>query len=210
MKVVVFGATGNTGAEVVTACVSAGYQVVAAVRRPEAVTARAGVSVAQIDLSDSSSVEAAMEGCDVVVSGLGLGGLGAARECATFYSDGVRTLRTAMRATGVKRIIVMSSSGVQEEAGAPWYYNLLLRRYVMNTYIDMARMETILEESGDLQFTCVRLPYLVREGQGKLIVGDRTVGSAQFKLSYKDAALFIVDEIAAGKWIGCHPVPSYA
>ncbi len=210
MKVVVFGATGATGLEIVKSAAKLGHTVVAAARRPEAIEAPEGVTTMRMDLDDEASLRDAMRGCDVVVSAVGTGGLSAARKPTTLYSTGTRALRSAMRKEGVKRIIVLSSGGVEEEAGAPWFYNNILRRYVMNTYLDMARMEAILEESAEeIEFTSVRLTYLGNWGSKQYIVGDRTLGKGAFKISYEDAGMFVAKEIEERKWINGFPVPSY-
>ncbi|MEM8799505.1 MAG: NAD(P)H-binding protein, partial [Pseudomonadota bacterium] len=144
MRIIVFGANGSTGQEIVRQSLAAGHSVVGAVRRPETLSQFQGIEVRKIDLSDQTSIEAAISGADAVVSALGHGGLKASARFTTLYSDSTRRFRAAMRATGVKRLIVLSSGGVVEDAAAPGFYTKLLRRYLINTYVDMARMETIL------------------------------------------------------------------
>jgi hypothetical protein len=114
-----------------------------------------------------------------------------------------------MRAKGVKRIIVLSSGGTVEDAKAPWFYTKLLRRYLLNTYTDMARMETVLEESDDLEWTSVRLTYL-RKGPSKpFIVEEGRIGRGNFQIHFVDAARFIVEELEDRQWINRHPVLGY-
>lgn len=211
MRVAVFGATGSTGTEIVGQCAARGHQVVAAARRPEAVSAPDGVQVKQISLDDDSSLRSAVAGCDVIVSALGdRGGLSGARRGTNLYSSAARALRKAMREEGVKRLIMLSSAGVQEDEGSSWIFNMLLRRYVMNLYLDMSRMEAILEESvPEIEFTVVRLPFLFGTKSSEFIVGDRALGNGAFRISYVDAARFVVQEIEERKWINGFPVPSY-
>lgn len=56
MKVVVLGATGNVGAEVVKQAAAAGNDVVAYVRRPEAVVTHDHVRVVKPEFTDGLSV----------------------------------------------------------------------------------------------------------------------------------------------------------
>lgn len=209
MRIVVFGANGSTGREIVKQGIAAGHQMVGAVRRPETLSDIEGIEVAKIDLSDGAALEAAMAGADVVVSALGHGGLKASSKFTTLYSDSTRAFRQAMRATGVKRILVLSSGGVVEDAAAPGFYTKLLRRYLINTYVDMARMETILEESADLEWTCVRLTFLRKGPTKRFLVKDRQIGEGTFQIHFVDAAKFIVDEISARSWVNAHPVLGY-
>ena len=111
---------------------------------------------------------------------------------------------------GVGRIIVLSSGGVEHDAAAPWFYRALLRKQLINTYLDMARMETILEESEDIEWTAVRLTYLLSGDSREYLVADRTLGRGDFRIHFVDAAAFIAEEIDERRWIGKHPVIGYA
>lgn len=209
MQITVFGANGQTGAEIVNQLVLRGHTVTAAVRRPATIPARDGVKVCKIDLQDQHSIVAALKGSGAVVSALGTGGLRSARQRTTLYSDSMKQIRQAMRRVGIKRVIALSSSGVDEEDNAPSFYNLIIRRYIMNTYIDMARMETILAESEDLEWTSVRLSYLVNCGSKQYAVRDRELGEGTFKIGYRDAADFVATEVEQGQWIRKLPALAY-
>ncbi|WP_299294918.1 NAD(P)H-binding protein [uncultured Tateyamaria sp.] len=209
MRIVVVGANGTTGQEVVTQALAAGHEVIGAVRRPEALSHIKGVKVAKIDLSDAGTLSTAMQGADVVISTLGHGGIGAAMKFTTLYSDATRTIRTAMRAAGVKRIMVLSSGGTVDNDMAPGFYTRLLRRLLINTYTDMARMETILEESPDLEWTIVRLTYLRKGPTKPFLAQEGKLDRGNFQIHFVDAARFIVDELTAREWINAHPVLGY-
>ena len=209
MRIVVIGANGTTGQEIVTQALAAGHDVVGAVRRPETLSHIKGVEMAKIDLSDADTLAAAMQGADAVISALGHGGVGAAMKFTTLYSDATRTIRTAMRVAGVKRIMVLSSGGTVDNDKAPGFYTKLLRRLLINTYTDMARMETILEESEDLEWTSVRLTYL-RKGPSKpFLAQEGKLDRGNFQIHFTDAARFIVGELTAREWINAHPVLGY-
>lgn len=209
MKVTVFGANGDTGQEIVTAFLTRGCTVVCAVRRPEAIEPKEGVTVVKIDLTDPSTVKAAVSNCDVVISALGSGGLKQERQTTELYSQATCAIRTAMRECSVKRIIVLSSGGVEEEDKAPWFYNNIIRRYIMNTYLDMTRMETILEESDDLEWTAVRITYLLKGPSKPYLVENRTLGKGSFKIHYVDVADFVAKEVDERNWIRKMPVIGY-
>ena len=71
MKIVVLGATATTGAPVVDEALAAGHEVVALVRRPEAVAARDGLTVTCGLVEDVAAMRAAFAGADAVISCLG-------------------------------------------------------------------------------------------------------------------------------------------
>lgn len=209
MQITVFGANGDTGSEIVKFLIESGHRVVCAVRRPETITTGPNKLVAKIDLTDHASLLCAMRGSSAVISALGTGGIKKARQPTTLYSDATRAIRAAMRELGLKRIVVLSSSGVDEEDAAPWFYNALLRRYIMNSYIDMARMETILEESPDLDWTVVRLTYLVKHDSKPFLAQDGELDKGNFKIGYVDAGKFVAKEVVANEWVHKHPVLGY-
>ena len=209
MRIVVIGANGATGQEIVTQALAAGHSVIGAVRRPETLSHIKGVEVAKIDLSNPDTLAAAMQGADAVISALGHGGLGASMKFTTLYSDATRNICNAMRRTGVKRIIVLSSGGTVDNPKAPSFYTKLLRRLLINTYVDMARMETILEETDDLDWTVVRLTYLLKGPSMPFLAEEGMLSRGNFKIHIIDAARFIVSELAARNWIKARPVLGY-
>ena len=75
MKLIIFGATGGTGQQVVTQALVQAHTVTAFVRRPEAVTTRhANLTIVQGDIVDAATVAVAVAGQDVVLSALGTRG----------------------------------------------------------------------------------------------------------------------------------------
>lgn len=209
MRIVVIGANGTTGQEIVTQAQAEGYDVVCCVRRPNTLAHLQGVEIVKIDLSNIESLTRAMKGADIVVSALGHGGIRAAMKSTTLYSDATRNIRTAMRKASVKRILVLSSGGTVDNDKAPAFYTKFLRRLLINTYTDMARMETILEETQDLEWTSVRLTYL-RKGPSKpFLVEEGKLSRGNFQIHYADVGKFIVNEFSAKQWINAHPVLGY-
>ncbi len=73
MKLLVFGATGGTGREIVAQGLDQGHVVTAFVRNPAAITTKhEKLKLAQGDVLDYPSVEAAVQGQDAVLSALGV------------------------------------------------------------------------------------------------------------------------------------------
>ncbi|MDR6320414.1 NAD(P)-dependent oxidoreductase [Actinoplanes couchii] len=68
----VLGATGATGRLMVSAALDRGLAVTALARDPARVPDRPGLTVVAADVGDPASVARAVDGCDVLVSGLGV------------------------------------------------------------------------------------------------------------------------------------------
>ncbi len=161
----VFGATGGTGRELIGQAVAAGHDVVAVARRPEAVGAAHGrLRVVGAQLTDADVLARALDGVDVVVSVLGVSSLRQARRGTTVHSAGTRAVRHAMSRAGVRRIVAVSSGGVQDEPVGDWLYDRVVRpAFLAPLYADMRIMERELRET-DLDWTVVR-PSFLRGGQ---------------------------------------------
>jgi putative NADH-flavin reductase len=142
MNIVVFGATGDTGRQVLELAAAAGHTVTAFARDPKAVTA-AGARVVAGDVLDPDAVLRAVDGADAVVSALGIG---YSRAATTVYSAGAAHIIKAMPATGATRFPCVSTTSmaprawtadpVQRTLGA-----LVLHPMLRRPYAAMALME---------------------------------------------------------------------
>jgi len=102
MKLVVFGASGKTGILLVYQALEKGHEVTAFARKPESVTIRHDrLRVLQGDILQYYQVRAAVEGCDAVLSTLGV----YSRKPTTVLSEGTSNITRAMKECGVKRLI---------------------------------------------------------------------------------------------------------
>jgi putative NADH-flavin reductase len=160
MNIVVFGATGGTGRQVLELAAAAGHTVTAFARDPKAVTA-AGARVVAGDVLDPDAVLRAVDGADAVVSALGIG---YSRAATTVYSAGTAHIIKAMLATGATRFQCVSTTSmaprawtadpVQRALGA-----LILHPMLRRPYADMALMEQSVLASA-LDWTLVRAARL--------------------------------------------------
>jgi len=205
LKVAVFGANGATGQRIVTTLLACGQVVIACARRPETMDGK-GVTVRKIDFSDPSSTTNAIIGCDAVISAVG----SRSSTSTSVYSVSARAIRAGMRACGIRRLVVLSCEGVEEGFEVPRVLANLRRRIGMNRYLDIVRMETILEETMDLDWTVVRLTNLVDVKSRPYMVENRVLEKGSLKISYNDVADFIAKELVLNKWIRMFPVLGYS
>ncbi|MEV0681256.1 NAD(P)H-binding protein [Actinosynnema sp. NPDC050436] len=152
MKITVFGSSGGTGIQVVTRARAAGHDVTAVVRRPNGKDAVA-------DVGDVESIGSVIAGADVVVSAIGSRGRGP----TTVQTDSAENIVAAMGARGVRRLVVVSNSGMvvddQDTLPSRYLVKPILRRVLKGPWEDMAEMERVIRASG-LEWTIVRPPRL--------------------------------------------------
>jgi putative NADH-flavin reductase len=160
MKLVVFGANGKTGRRLTRQALEAGHHVAAVTRRPDAFPiAHEHLDVVPGDVCVKDDVVNAVHGADAVLSTLGVP---FSRDPISMYSAGVANIVTAMRRSGVTRIVAVSSSAVdpRPHADGGFVLNrvlqpLITRTVGKSTYADMTAMETLLAGS-DLDWTVLR------------------------------------------------------
>lgn len=113
MKVIVFGATGGVGREVVKQAAGKGHQVTAFVRTPAKLDVKhKNLTVIQGDAFNPGEVAAAIAGHDAVVSCLGSS---KGMKKSTELQDMTKNIVAGMEAHGVKRIIYTASAGIHKE-----------------------------------------------------------------------------------------------
>jgi putative NADH-flavin reductase len=159
MKLVVVGAAGRTGSLVVARALENKHAVTAVVRDPSKVTiSDPGLTVAQADVMDPETLFAPLAGKDAVVVVLGVPN----RSTNTVFSDGIRNVLAAAEAGGVRRVIAISSAGL-ETNHLPLAQKLVAQfvvdRLFRNIHLDLHRMEDVLELSST-DWTIVRVPML--------------------------------------------------
>ena len=111
MRIVVFGASGGTGANVVDRALAEGHEVVAAARRPDAVRARDRLTIVRCDVLDAAAVAAAMSGGEAVICTIGPA---SNRKPGTVISVGTRNLVAGCVACGITRFVFESGLMVSD------------------------------------------------------------------------------------------------
>ncbi|MGI5175424.1 NAD(P)-dependent oxidoreductase [Dactylosporangium sp. CA-152071] len=159
-RLAVFGANGATGRVLVGQALTAGHHVAAVVRRPDEFPLRhERLDVIAADVLDERAVDAAVAGRDAVLSALGVR---AGKQPVSVYSRGAANIVAAMRRHGVRRVVVVTSAGVDPRpySGGGFLFNRVMLPYVTRVlgrtlYDDMRRMEELLRAS-DVDWTAVR------------------------------------------------------
>jgi putative NADH-flavin reductase len=160
MKLVIFGATGPTGRQVVQQAIAAGHDVTAVTRSPpSAPTEMPRVRFVRADVADARQVLVALDAADAVISTYGVP---YTRHRVSVYSEGMANIIAAMVRQGVSRLVCVTSTSIApgEAPGESFLWRKvfvpLLRGTVGRTlYDDMERMEALVVQS-TLDWTIVR------------------------------------------------------
>jgi len=201
MRVVVFGATGGTGTNVVGQALAAGHEVVAAVRRPAAVQARDRLAIVQCDVLDAAAVAAAMTGGDAVICTIGPA---SNRKPGTLISVGTRNLHAGCMGGGINRFVFESGIMVSDghELSASGRFAIRMAGLI---YSGLKADKVIAEASitaSPLDWVIVRPPTL-RHGPatGQFIAAPAARVAPSKAIPHADCAAALIKAVTEPQWI---------
>jgi putative NADH-flavin reductase len=196
LRLLIIGATGGTGRELVQQALAQGHHVTAMVRTPSKMdTQHPNLRVLRGDVMDYNSVELAMLGQEAVLSALGhTHFFGPSR----ILSEGTRNILKAMKSCRVRRFVCESSLGVGDAVGRLGLpATLLFAPSLLAFYLhDRVRQEELIARS-EADWIIVRPPVLTnrpararyRHGPD---VGNYIVGNT---ISRADVADFMLKQL---------------
>jgi putative NADH-flavin reductase len=195
MKLMIFGATGGTGARLLDQALEAGHDVTILARNPTSIS-RENVTVLQGNVLNPRPWQSLVAGQDAVLSCLGSIDR---KHATTVYSEGTANILAAIRSGGVRRLICLSSAGLDIAPETPLAQRLVTRlviqRIYRHGYADMAKMENLVTAS-DTDWTVIRPPMLTN---GPLRAEYRTAANAHLtnpkSISRADLAHYILNHI---------------
>ena len=206
MKVAILGATGRGGKRMIAEAVSRGHTVTAISRSAADQPAQKNVKAVNCDIADTKALTEAIRGHDAVIAtwrpkpGSG--------DAWASIKNGFNSLLTAMRAAGVKRVMVMGGAGSLEYS--PGVLNID-RPDFPEAWKDGSRAGTqqldMLREVKDLEWTYLSPAHEIFEGErtGKFrLGGDQLVmdKDGNSKISFEDYAVAMIDELEKPKHTG--------
>jgi putative NADH-flavin reductase len=210
-RVLIVGATGGTGRQLVAQALARGLAVTALVREASRLQMEhERLAIVQGDVLDATSLEAAMRGQEAVLSALGHKRY---FHPTRILSEGTRNIVTAMAAHGVRRLICETSLGIGDSAGRlGLYYTFFVIPVILPFYYwDKTRQERIIAES-KADWVIVR-PALLTNGprRDRLRHGSR-VGSFLWtvRVSRADVAAFMLDQLESNHYLHAAPGVSRA
>jgi len=194
MKLLVLGATGGTGLEIVRQALEHGHSVTALVRSPERLKPfQDRITIKQGDLLNSAELEQVIKGQDAVVSGFGPR-VPVSKADANLLQQFAVALTSAMLHAGVRRVIVESVAFLFKDSIIPPAY-LLGRLFFPGIVADSSAMEEVFAKSG-LDWTIARPPELTdKPYTGKYRVREGHLPRFGFKISRADVADFMLKAV---------------
>jgi len=206
MKVLIIGATGGTGKQLVEQALDRNYNVTAFVRKPSKLKiSHDRLKILQGNVLDLDSLNKAVAGQDVVLCALGHKRW---LHPTKILSEGTRNIITAMEKNNLKRFICETSLGIGNSFGKMGlYYTFFVIPFILQFYFwDKYRQEKIIQSS-NLDWTIVR-PGVLTNGsaKGKYKHGSK-IGNWFYtvKISRADVASFMLDQIEEKTYLNSSP-----
>ena len=193
MLIALIGATGNVGSRVAAEALARGHQVTGISRHPEKLAPRTGLASVRGDIAEPDALARALAGHDAVVSS------------ARFLGTDPRSLLSAVRKSGVKRLLVVGGAGSLEVApgtaliDAPEFPAAYKpEASAGREFLNVLRAETVLDWtflSPSALFAPGARTGKFRLGGDQLLVG----ADGQSRVSMEDYAVALVDELESPK-----------
>jgi putative NADH-flavin reductase len=206
MKIVVFGASGRTGKQVVKQALENGYQVIAFARTPTKLDVNhENLTFIQGDVQQTDKVEEAVRGAEAVISVLG-----PTNNIPDYQvSRGMDNVLAAMQDYGVRRLVVSIGAGVRDPQDRPGLIDQviawMLRTFSRHVYEDMRRVDERVRAS-DRDWVIVRVPMLTG-GPKKGTIQTGYIGQGVgARLTRADLAEFLLKQVEGDKYL--HQAPA--
>ncbi|RXH56452.1 NAD(P)-dependent oxidoreductase [Granulicella sibirica] len=195
MKVVLYGATGKSGAVILKELVDRGHTVVAAARKPENVDKLPNVTAVQDDLTDLATTTSIIQGADAVVSALG-----PPPENTDALLAPSALLVSAIEQAGGPRLIVVGGAGSLFVAPGVTLHEsgYLPAPYLPISATHVQLLESIKKSSIDWTYFSPAGFFEPGERTGKFRLGkDDLIADATgtSRISFEDYAIALVDEL---------------
>jgi uncharacterized protein len=195
MNVVVYGATGNSGSEIVKELVARGHKVTGVARKVDSLKDKPGVTAKVDDLSNVDAIAAIIKGADVVVTAYQ-----PPADNTDALIDVTKRQIEAVKKAGGTRLVVVGGAGLLEVAPG---VTLIKSGYLPAEYLPIATSHEkalgVLRGS-DIDWTYLSpgAYFVPGERTGKFRLGTKELVSdakGESKISFADYAIAIVDEL---------------
>jgi len=199
MKLVIFGATGKSGLEIIKQSLTKGDVVTAFVRDPSKLEVEHEyLKIIQGDVFEVASVGQAIQGQEAVVCALGSSEL----KKTTVRSQGTKNIIQGMKENKVKRLVIISAMGV----GESWDTLSAINKFFFATLLKSARedheaQEAAVKESG-LDWTIIRPSGLVDTPRTGMYEAGENIPAKTSRIARADVADLIIKELDRSDNIG--------
>ncbi|MEL6442310.1 MAG: SDR family oxidoreductase [Cyanobacteria bacterium J06621_8] len=202
MKLVIFGATGTIGVQVVEQALEQGHSVTAFVRPSSRLNIQnINLKLFTGDVMNPTSVEQAVIGHDAAICVLGSG----KKLSGNVRSQGTQNIIQALEKAGVKRFICQSTMGTGDSWGnLNFYWKYIMFGFILRQVFADHQIQEHYVQHSNLDWTIIR-PGAFIDGDltGKYRHGfpgrDRT---SSLTISRPDVADFILKQLTDNTYLG--------
>jgi uncharacterized protein YbjT (DUF2867 family) len=210
MKITILGSTGFVGKVLIKKAIAAGYQIKTLARNPDKLEEiKDKIEIIKGSVFESSLVEEAIEGAEVVLSTIGPP---TGKPSDPYqYEKAMKDIVKIMDRNGIKRYIHIGGAAHEGGENEIWNFNRKFLRLFLNLfgkYILVAKyLEWEVLKSSDLDWTLIRPPRIANEpASGNISVNEKKLES--LKVSVEDLTDFILQQISSKEWIRKAPLVS--
>ncbi|KAI0651461.1 NAD-P-binding protein [Trametes meyenii] len=216
MHLLVLGATGPCGLQLIEQALALNHTLVLYVRSPqklpETVTANPAVSVLEGQLTDAGKLAEALHGVHAVLSALGPAVKnGPFHPSNTPLAHAYSVIIDTMKTHDVKRLILLGTASMKDEHDKFSVQFAVLvsgvALFAHNAYKDVVAIGQTVRSEGtyDLIWTIARVPLLNDKPERDYVAGYVGDGRTGTKLSRAAFAAFVLKELEANEW--CRKAP---
>lgn len=203
MKLVIFGATGGIGRELVKQALAAGHDVTAFVRNPAKLNPAPRLRMVAGNALDADAVGSAIAGQETVLSALGSRSL----NDNVLLPRSMAHILAAMRQHGVRRLVVTGASGTMpkaEERLTPVkraVFRLVKATLLRKPFESQTEMQKMVRAS-DTEWTIVQPPRLLNTaGKGRIRVDGEALPANGVTIPRADVAKFMLEQLTSAEWV---------
>lgn len=198
MKIAIIGATGFVGSALLLEAVARGHEITALVSNSSKVPAYPTVTATQADVLSQESLTEKLDGHDAVISAFS----GHAQsDVLGYYVGGIRSIISATKAVGVRRLLVVGGAGTLEVAPGVQLIDTPQFPAQWKATAEGARQAlTLLRNEQELDWTLLAPSAHLEPGErtGKFRIGKEQLlvdESGQSHISLPDYAVAMIDEL---------------
>lgn len=199
IKIAVIGGTGKAGKFLVKQLLDKDYYIRLLLRNPDKFQlSNHLVEIVKGDARDYSSIQALLEGCNVVISTLGQ-----PKGESPIFSQATRNIIAAMKVLKIQRYILVTGLGLNTPYDKKSFRTRLLSKFLKLSFpaiiADIQKEYKVLTES-NIDRTLARLPWIEQSasvGNIKVSLED----SPGKKISTSDLANFLISQLSESKYI---------
>jgi putative NADH-flavin reductase len=203
MNILLLGATGATGKEILRLALSAGHSMTVLVRNPDKIKInKSNLRIVVGDATNRDDVYSAIAENEILISALGAMN-------SSLMTDATKAILAASKGTNLKRVIMLSSFAVRRTRLT--HVAQLLTGMVMKKIIDDKKSAENLLRNSHLEWTIVYAATLTNKSGGKQVrvLPNTEMIGLKNSIARRDVATWILDESQVGSNINTDVSISY-